>query len=74
MQVGRKPDLILMKDTIGKSKGCKKKCEDPLRQTMARMWLLQPQSKSESRTNPYTTYCFVQTYWEGITTEGEMVI
>lgn len=59
MQDGRKPDLILIEDTIGKSKGCKKKWEDPLRQTTARMWLLWPQSKSKSRTNPDTISCFV---------------
>lgn len=58
MQDGRESNLILIEDTIGKSKGCKKKWEDPLRQTTTRIWILWPQSKSESRTNPYTTCCF----------------
>lgn len=74
MQDGRKPDLILMKDTTGKSKGCKKKWDDPLRQTATGIWLPWPQSKSESRTHPYTTCCSVQTFCEATRTEGEMVI
>lgn len=31
MRGGREPELILMRNAIGKSKGYKKKWEDPLR-------------------------------------------